>query len=60
VAPNLEAIVGKLHELAHAARAAGVGIIWYEPLELRGLDPARVENVMVLAANEFIDFNGDL
>lgn len=60
VTPNLEAMVRELHELAESAREAGIGITWYEPGELRGLDPMRVEEVMALAANEFIEFNGAL
>ncbi len=58
-APGLETIVCDLHELAQVAREAGIGITWYEPGELLGLDPRRIEEVMDLAANEFIDFNGD-
>ena len=54
---DLETILRDLHALAQPAREAGICITWYEPNELRGLDPSTVEEVMTLAANEFIESN---
>lgn len=54
---DLETILLDLHAVAAPAREAGFSITWYEPCELRGLDPDLVENVMTSAANEFIESN---
>ena len=52
---DLETILRDLQALAAPAREAGFSITWYEPSELRGLDPDKVEDVMTSAANEFIE-----
>jgi len=57
---DLETILRDLHALALPAREAGICITWYEPNELRGLDPDKVEDVMTFAANEFIEANAPL
>jgi hypothetical protein len=57
---DLETILLDLHALALSAHEAGFCVIWYEPNELRGLDPDTVQNVMTLAANEFIESNATL
>jgi hypothetical protein len=57
---DLETILRDLHALALPAREAGICITWYEPNELRGLDPETVEDAMTLAANEFIESNAPL
>ena len=54
---DLETILRDLHALALPAREAGICITWYEPNELRGLDPDTIEDVMTAAANEFIESN---
>ena len=57
---DLETILRDLHALAQPAREAGICITWYEPNELRGLDPDTVEDVMTFAANEFIESSAPL
>ena len=57
---DLETILRDLHALVLPAREAGICITWYEPSELRGLDPNTVEDVMTVAANEFIESNAPL
>ena len=57
---DLETILRDLHALALAAREAGICITWYEPTELRGVDPDTVEEVMTFAANEFVESNAPL
>ena len=57
---DFEKILRDLHALALPAREAGICITWYEPNELCGLDPGTVEEVMTLAANEFIESNAPL
>jgi hypothetical protein len=57
---DLETIRHDLHALALSAREAGICITWYEPNELRGLDPDMVEDVMTFAANEFIESSAPL
>ena len=57
---DLETILRDLHALTLPAREAGICITWYEPNELRGLNPDTVEDVMTFAANEFIDTNAPL
>ena len=54
---DLEKILRDLHALALLAREAGICIIWYEPNELRGLDPDTIEDAMTSVANEFIESN---
>lgn len=57
---DLETLLLDLHALALPAREAGICITWYEPSELRGLDPNTVEDVMTFAANEFIESSAPL
>lgn len=57
---DLETILRDLYALALPAREAGICITWYEPSELRGLDPDTIEDVMTFAANEFIESNAPL
>ena len=52
---DLEMILLDLHALALPAREAGICITWYEPSELRGLDPDTIADVMTFAANDFIE-----
>ena len=55
--PDLKTILHDLHALALPAREVGICITWYEPNELRGIDPSTIEDVMTSAANEFIESN---
>jgi hypothetical protein len=57
---DLETILRDLHALAPSAHEVGISITWYEPSELRGLDPNTIEDVMTFAANEFIESNAPL
>jgi hypothetical protein len=57
---DLKTILLDLHALAAPAREAGICITWYEPNELRGLDPDTIADVMTFAANEFIESSAPL